>query len=639
MASPLSGVALRHLVHELELRLSGSWLDNLYQLDPDTFLFRFRSKKHGRQQLLVPLTGIPHLSEETLSTPSTPTLAATLLRKRLRKSRLLTVTQPGLNRILRLGFASEAEQLELVIELLRPANLLVIENGVILWVLKPRDYRHRSLRTGKPYSLPPGNFDPTGLSEDAILERLQRSSGSLSKAISREFDLGPLVAKELVNQLEIKEDGVLIELEADLQLDLAAMITELLDVKLTRAHLYLQGEEPTAVYPWPSTLHPDAQVEQLENLSSGYSRLHQFGMERLDAEQPQPELERQDRRVQQQAAAAKRYIEKSQDLRDSADALYANYELAQKMLNTLEEMIEEGGWEVLSSRMEQLPGLLEIEPSKQRVKVRLADLEVTLYLNTTVDQNANRLYDEAKRLAHKAAGAKEAEAQTRAQPVEIPERSNDKHESPSLWFERYRWFIASSGNIVVAGKDAHSNEVVVRRYLKDNDVFCHADLTGAPAVVVKHQELEVGENAAQEGCLYSLAYSKAWGARVASGHTYWTTADQVSKSPVSGEFVAKGAFIIRGQRHWHRNQPVEAGIGWTKVEGADKLMGGPVPAVEARCEKFIILRPGFLERKVVAQVLAKALEAPIDTLERVLPPGPCDLLRSHGVEVLWPSNE
>jgi predicted ribosome quality control (RQC) complex YloA/Tae2 family protein len=35
-----------------------------------------------------------------------------------------------------------------------------------------------------------------------------------------------------------------------------------------------------------------------------------------------------------------------------------------------------------------------------------------------------------------------------------------------FWFEKFVWFVSSDGVVVVAGRDAQQNEMLVRRYLR-----------------------------------------------------------------------------------------------------------------------------------------------------------------------------
>ncbi|HIQ50413.1 MAG TPA: DUF814 domain-containing protein, partial [Nautiliaceae bacterium] len=35
------------------------------------------------------------------------------------------------------------------------------------------------------------------------------------------------------------------------------------------------------------------------------------------------------------------------------------------------------------------------------------------------------------------------------------------------WYEKYRWFFTSKGNLVICGKDQSSNEVIIKKYSKN----------------------------------------------------------------------------------------------------------------------------------------------------------------------------
>jgi predicted ribosome quality control (RQC) complex YloA/Tae2 family protein len=39
---------------------------------------------------------------------------------------------------------------------------------------------------------------------------------------------------------------------------------------------------------------------------------------------------------------------------------------------------------------------------------------------------------------------------------------------------------------VIGGRDAQQNELIVKRYMKQSDVYVHADLHGASSVVIKN---------------------------------------------------------------------------------------------------------------------------------------------------------
>ena len=107
--------------------------------------------------------------------------------------------------------------------------------------------------------------------------------------------------------------------------------------------------------------------------------------------------------------------------------------------------------------------------------------------------------------------------------------------------------------------------------------------------------------------------------------------EQVSKQAESGEFLPRGAFVIRGKRNYVHDLPVRLAVGEVEVEGHRKIMGGPVSALAARSTRYVVLMPGKEDRERVAKRLAAAFEVPIEEIVRALPPGGVQVAEEVGV--------
>ena len=196
------------------------------------------------------------------------------------------------------------------------------------------------------------------------------------------------------------------------------------------------------------------------------------------------------------------------------------------------------------------------------------------------------------------------------------------------WYEKLRWFLSSDGTLVVGGRDANTNESVVKKYLDNNDIYLHADIHGASSIVVKLEGKEINDNLLQESASFAASFSSAWSKGFSTQDIYWVHPDQVSKTPEAGEFVAKGSFIVRGNRNYVRGAKVQIAIGIVDYEGK-RIMAGPVEALEAHCENFVVLKPGYTKKEAIAKkILHKINEDQLlnlDDIVRVLPAGKCDI--------------
>lgn len=140
-----------------------------------------------------------------------------------------------------------------------------------------------------------------------------------------------------------------------------------------------------------------------------------------------------------------------------------------------------------------------------------------------------------------------------------------------FWFEKFRWFISSENYLVLAGRDAQQNDILFRRYLEKNDIYIHADVQGAATCIVKNPKGgSVPPRTLQEAGQFSICHSNAWSNK-RSTPAYWVHAEQVSKTAPTGEFLATGAFMIRGKKNFLPPANLEMGFAIMFQLGNDSL--------------------------------------------------------------------
>jgi len=186
----------------------------------------------------------------------------------------------------------------------------------------------------------------------------------------------------------------------------------------------------------------------------------------------------------------------------------------------------------------------------------------------TADANARRYFEEGKSARARAertqaaathvlkraertteaALAKQVNAASAARAIRAPR--------VPAWFERFLWFISQEGLVVVAGRNAQDNETLVKRYLRPQDAYVHAETHGAATVLVRNPSpdraaadawatrYQLSLEAAGALC---ICLSSGWAAHVPSG-AYWVGASQVSKTAPTGEYLGTGSFMVRGKK-------------------------------------------------------------------------------------------
>jgi hypothetical protein len=213
-------------------------------------------------------------------------------------------------------------------------------------------------------------------------------------------------------------------------------------------------------------------------------------------------------------------------------------------------------------------------------------------------------------------------------------------ESPSkrkekVWYEKFRWFQSSDGFLVIGGKDAVSNEVLIKKYMENLDIVFHADISGAPFVIIKTEGREVPEQTIFEAAQFAGAYSKAWREMANRINVYWVRPVQVEKSPPIGQYLKKGSFIIRGAKNYLKSVPLRVAIGIREEkEGQIMVIGGPPDAICSQTNNYLEIVPGeqsssdlakrirhLLSSNSIIGIQKKVSAIPIEQIQQFIPSG------------------
>ena len=62
-------------------------------------------------------------------------------------------------------------------------------------------------------------------------------------------------------------------------------------------------------------------------------------------------------------------------------------------------------------------------------------------------------------------------------------------------------------------------------------------------------------------------------------------------------------------------------------------MCGPIESIKARSTNYLIIVPGGKKKSDIAKIISKKLDANIDSIDRVLPPGGMQITDSVGIDL------
>ncbi|NQU98881.1 DUF814 domain-containing protein [Candidatus Woesearchaeota archaeon] len=253
-------------------------------------------------------------------------------------------------------------------------------------------------------------------------------------------------------------------------------------------------------------------------------------------------------------------------------------------------------------------------------------MKLALDFRKTIEENAAEYFEKAKKAKKKLKGAKKALLKSKER-LKKAEAKEVVHEKPVIrkikkreWFEKFHWFVSSDGLLVIGGRDATTNEIVIKKNTEKDDLVFHTDMAGSPFVVVKSEGKKISEATLQEVADFTADFSRGWKQGMSTLEVFYVNPDQVSKEANSGEFMPKGAFMIRGKTNYITPN-MNLAIGIYK----DKVMSGPVSAVKKNCKEFVEVIQGDKKTSEVAKQIKNKIGGELDEIIRALPAGGCSL--------------
>jgi len=709
----LSSVDIAVIVEELQ-DLLGAKVEKVYQREREIIL-RLHAHLEGKRleaygssvDLVLEAGRRIHLTKYRMEMPKTPTSFAMLLRKHLKGGRIRSIKQRDFDRIVEICVERADGRRTLVLELLPRGNLLLLdENGRILQPLKRETFTTRTLLPGKLYEAPPSKLNPLTTTQEDLRKlfiatnaehrRKRGKSREVVKVLATETGLGGLYAEEVCLRAGVdkkKSAEMLSDEEIRAIYDAIREIFQSIierDISKIKPHIVFEankegekveeskekrGGVAVQVLPFELRRFEGCEKEFFPTFNDAVDEFFMRQTEERSQFSFAAEIEKLERILREQESALLKFKQEEEECIRKAELIYTRFKEIEDTLRKHAEELRKKG------------------VKKREISLTLNDegdvLELKLDPTRSLHENAARYYERAKALRKKREGVEKALAATRAKleaerervaAAEAEAKEAEKAKARVLkkkvvrdkkWYERFRWFFTSSGFLVVGGRDATSNEILVKRHMANEDIFFHTQAEGAPAVILKTEGRPVSDADLEEAAQFAASYSSLWKLGFYSGECYCVSATQVSKTPPSGEYLRKGSFVVRGKRRYFKVElALCVGIAEEKENGREceeeseggesgkrereereseeggesekkrrlRLVVCPVLALKhgVKLKYWVEVQPGDTRKEEIARAIRKILleqaekhgereeleeELSLDKLLQVLPPG------------------
>lgn len=593
----LSGIELHYLVNKISSKITSSYyVSNISSITKNSILLKLHHPTESDINLIVSTKGIWITSKKYKQMEDNQLLS--ILSREIERAKINSVSQPGSERIFFLHFINkDNKERKLVIEIFGKGNIILCDESMkILWILNPVEVRHRILKTGLEYVLPPNRGEDVfqitleGMKksrqtqpENTDLVRWLAKCTSLPRKYVEEILLHSGISAKYANNLSDNDVQIIYDKTKEITSKVIdetnhepSIMVDKLGLAIDASPIVMSGDSNTKKV--ESYMDGIDQVLSNEIISIGRS---------LKTEETDRKILELEHDLEEQNKAKTQVITRSQNLRRVAHELMNLSSMGIEDMNdsTVRNLLENNDSEIVKEN-----GITYLNIENERIK-----------FESSIPKFSSLLFSRAKELERGAINIDKASEELRLRVEKLQNQTQKIHEKIQFskleskqWYERYRWFVTSDGYLVIGGRDASSNSAIIRKYMTDNDIIFHAEIHGSPFFLVKNVNNQEKQDSSyvEEAAQATVSFSRAWKDGLSSGDAYWVFPNQVKKGAPTGQFLPKGSFVIEGKRNFCRGIELKLSIGLVQIEKKYSIVCGPLNAVRKRSLVFTSLLPG-----------------------------------------------
>ncbi len=596
----LAGIELRYLVEEISKQVKDYYVSNIYGVSRNSLLFKLHHPHKPDLLLMFSTFGL------WITNMKINQIEENRLLKRLRndllRSKIADIKQIGSERIAYVTFCGFNQEFILVGEFFGDGNIILCNKEMkILSLLHSIDVRHRKLAVGLNYVSPPSSglniFDIT---KEKIAE-IKTTSTPVVRWIGRMLGFPKKYAEEIMLIANLKPE-ILGNMLTDKDVEnILIAIKELIEKIISGNHdaRVIRDVKNPDVLPISLDNMKDAEMIKVSSFMEGLDSLfsenlleHGKSFQSNTANQKISELEH---KLEEQNKAISLVKERANAISTIAKTVL---DFVAKGITSIEDPIIQPLLSNYNCRVGRENGIFLMNIDGEKINVDP---------HSSIQAVASALFNESKKQM-KATQTIDLEKKKTEKSLELfRNQANIARDSvvytvqrKKEWFERYRWFTTSDYLLAIGGRDASSNSSIIRKHLNNNDRVFHAEIFGSPFFILRNCN-DQNRSSITEVAHATVCFSRAWREGLSGLNAYWIRPEQVKTAAPTGQFLAKGAFVIEGTRNFVNVAKLQLAIGLFKKDDNYLLSCGPVSPIKKHCIYFVIIEPSGLEMTELAK--------------------------------------
>jgi len=572
------GLAVAALVDELNRLLGNGRFVKIAQPEKDELIITVKNIKDSYRLLLSADASLPlaYITDSNKTSPLTAPNFCMLLRKHLNNAKIISITQPGLERIINFELEHYNEmgdlcRKKLIVELMgKHSNIIFTDdNGKILDSIKRVNGIMSSVREvlpGRDYFIPDtmGKKNPLDVAENTFTELIKAVPAKISKAIYTSYTgISPMIAEEICYRAGVDSDipaNILTEDElSKVYMEFDTIMNQIKNREFSPVIVYENGV-PKEFSPIRPGIYGDLEYAEYDSFSSLLENY--YGEKNLHT------------RIKQRSTDLRRIVQTTLE-RD-----YKKYEL---QMNQMKDTEKKEKYRIYGELLTTY-GYGISTGDKSFTTVNYYDgKEVTIPLDPTLSaiENAKKYFDKYSKLKRTGAALEEIIKETKAEIDHLESVSNaldialteddlkavkeelvesgyikrKPSDKKTKYISKPFHYISSDGYDIFVGKNNQQNEELTFKVANGNDWWFHSKTFPGSHVIVKSNGNELPDKTFEEAAALAAFYSKG-------RNQEKVEIDYVERKHVKKVAGAKPGFVI-----YHTNYSMAIAPDITGIKG------------------------------------------------------------------------
>ena len=533
----LDGIVIAGVVHQLNQTILNTKIAKIAQPEPDELLLTCKGPGANYRLALSASASLPfvYLTDQNKPSPMVAPTFCMVLRKHIANGKIVSITQPHMERIIRMDIEHLDEmgdfcKKSLIIELMgKHSNIIFCkEDGTIIDSIKHISSLTSSLREvlpGRMYEIPATQnqkHNPLTTSTSEFTDIISHCSDTLGKAVYGSFTgISPLMANEILYRAGADADMPVASYDEDQLYHIATQFHHFMD-EVKEGHfspaIIWNGKEPIEFSAFPLTQYQDYTIAAYTSISEVlelyYAKKNAYT------------------RIRQKSADLRRIV---------TTALERNQKKLQLQLKQLSDTEKREKYRIYGELL-QTYGYGVKEGSKFLVCENYYDdnKEIKIPLDETKSplENAQKYFEKYNKLkrTYEALCALTEETQNEILHLESIQNALDIATSPDDLIDIKQELVdfgfikkgrsqkkntgeskplhyrSSDGFDIYVGKNNYQNDELTFKFATGNDWWFHAKNMPGSHVIVKSENRELPDRVFEEAASLAAYYSKGRGA-------------------------------------------------------------------------------------------------------------------------------